>query len=126
MPNAFHSHHRVTLRRVQPENEEEQFKQALNVRQGGIRKTKLESKAKIRQQASAKVHKSIVAEAFLSDVANGKMQEETEKADFSDPENENSTTYGTNRMKKLHKNFTRNSQNVEPRYVYVTKLETGI
>lgn len=122
-PNAINSHQRVTLRRVQPENEEEQYKQALNVRQGGIRKTKQESKVKIRQQASAKAHKSIVAEALLSDVATSKMLE-TEKADFSDPENENSTAYGTNRLKKLHRNFSRNSQNVEPRYA--TKFETGI
>lgn len=116
--NALNSLHRVTLRRVQPENEEEQFKQALNVRQGGIRKTKPESKVKIKQQASARVHKSVVAEALLSDVGVGKRQEEAGKADFSDPENENPpfglTAGGNTRMKKLHRNFSRNSQNVEP------------
>lgn len=120
LPNALIGLQRVTLRRVQPENEEEQFKQALNIRQGGIRKTKQESKVKTKQHASTKVHKSMAAEALLSDVAAGKMQE-TEKADVSDPENENgpfgSTTCGTTRLKKLHRNFLRNSQNVEPRYV---------
>lgn len=119
LPNALNSLHRVTLRRVQPENEEEQFKQALNVRQGGIRKTKPESKVKIKQQASAKAHKSVAAEALLSDVGAGKRQDETEKADFSDPENEpfGLAAGGNTRMKKLQRNFSKNSQNVEPRYI---------
>ncbi|XP_057765408.1 kinesin-like protein KIN-14F [Salvia miltiorrhiza] len=117
LPNAMNSCQRVTLRRVQPENEEEQFKQALNIRQGGIRKTKQENKVKTKQQASSKVHRSMVAEAVLSDVAEGKKQE-TEKADFLDPDNESGrfglTTCDTTRLKKLHRNFSRNSQNVEP------------
>lgn len=113
-PDALNSFQRVTVRRVHPENEEEQFKQALNVRQGGIRKTKPESKVKIKlQQPSAKVQKSSVAETTLPDVGTrGKMMEETQKVDLSDPENE---ACGTTRLKKLHRNFSRNSQNVEPR-----------
>lgn len=120
-PDALNSHQRITLRKVQPENEEEQFKQALNVRQGGIRKTKPENKVKIKQHSSAKVQKSVVPETLVSDVGMGKMLEETQKADFSDPENEHGPfglpACGTTMVKKLHRSFSRNSQNVEPRYV---------
>ncbi|KAG6407457.1 hypothetical protein SASPL_130448 [Salvia splendens] len=115
LPNALNRLHRVTLQRV-PENEDELFKQALSIRHGGIRKTKQEGKVKTtRQQASAKVHTSML----LSDVAAGKMQE-TIKPDSSEPENENgpfgltrcaSVATGSN---KLHRSLSRNSQNVEP------------
>lgn len=119
LPDAFNSLHRVTVRKVQPDNEEEQFKQALNVRQGGIRKTKPETKVKIRQQSSAKVQKSVAAEALLSDVRMGKMME-PQKPELSDPENEQGPfglpACGATRAKKLHRSFSRNSQNVEPRY----------
>ncbi|KAL1556144.1 kinesin-like protein KIN-14F [Salvia divinorum] len=115
LPNALNRLQRVTLQRV-PENEDELFKQALSIRHGGIRKPKQEGKVKATmQQASAKVHTSML----LSDVAAGKMQE-TGKSDSSKPENENgpfglttcaSVATGSN---KLHRSLSRNSQNVEP------------
>ncbi|KAL0443242.1 UNVERIFIED_CONTAM: Kinesin-like protein KIN-14F [Sesamum latifolium] len=127
LPDALNSLQRVTLRKIPPENEEEQFKQVLNVRQGGIRKTKPESKLKIKQQTSAKVQKSGVSETtLLSDVGTGKMLEETQKVDSSDPESEQGRlglpSCGTTRVKKLNRNFSRNSQNVEPR----VKRKSGI
>ncbi|KAL8462126.1 hypothetical protein ACS0TY_032472 [Phlomoides rotata] len=122
-PDTLNSLHKVTLRKVQPDNEEEQFKQALNVRQGGIRKTKPETKAKIRQQSSAKVQKSVAAEALLSDVRMGKMLE-TQKPELSDPENEQGPfglpACGATRAKKLHRSFSKNSQNLEPRELVQT------
>ncbi|KAI3456773.1 hypothetical protein Pfo_013436 [Paulownia fortunei] len=123
-PDVLNSLQGVTPRKVQPENEEEQFKQPLNVRQGGFRRTKPESKVKIKQQSSAKVQKSVVVETLLSDVGTGKMLEETQKIDISDPENEQGPlglpACGTTRVKKLHRNFSRNSQNVEPRVLVQT------
>ncbi|KAK4439665.1 Kinesin-like protein KIN-14F, partial [Sesamum alatum] len=126
LPDALNILQRVTLRKVPSENEE-QFKQALNVRPGGIRKTKPESKLKIKQQTSAKVQKSGVSETtLLSDVGTRKMLEEAQKVDFSDPESEQGRiglpACGTTRVKKLHRNFSRNSQNVEPR----VKRKSGI
>ncbi|XP_011095593.1 kinesin-like protein KIN-14F isoform X2 [Sesamum indicum] len=125
LPDALNSLQRITLRKVPPENEEEQFKQALNVRQGGIRKSKPESKLKTKQQTSAKVQKSGVSDTtLLSDVGTRKMLEETPKVDFSDPESEQGRlglpACGTTRVKKLHRNFSRNSQNVEPRELIQT------
>ncbi|KAL2523802.1 Kinesin KP1 [Abeliophyllum distichum] len=108
---------RVTSRKVLPENEEDRFKQELNVQQVGIRKAKPENKVKTKHQLSAKIQKSDVA--VLSDVDNGKMLEKTQKIEFSDPENEHGPVklpvYGTTRVKKLHRNIPRKSQNVEPR-----------
>lgn len=123
LPSGLNRLQRVTLQRV-PENEDELFKQALSIRHGGIRKPKQEGKVKTtKQQASAKVHTSML----LSDVATGKMQE-TGKSDSSEPENENgpfgltrcaSVATGSN---KLHRSLSRNSQNVEPRYVRCSLL----
>ncbi|KAA8527096.1 hypothetical protein F0562_008675 [Nyssa sinensis] len=50
--------------------------------------------------------------------------EEGRKNDFSEPENEhglvNSLVHGTLRVKKLQRNSSRNSQNVEPRELVQT------
>ncbi|KAL3643248.1 hypothetical protein CASFOL_014063 [Castilleja foliolosa] len=115
LPDAFDSLQRVTVRKAQSGIEEEQIKQALNVRQGGIRKNKAEGKVRIKQKSE--IHRSGVAEMMLSAVGTGKMLEEAHKVDFSDPENEHGP-FGlpAARVKKLHhRNFSRNSQNVEPR-----------
>ncbi|KAL7088158.1 hypothetical protein ACP275_13G111000 [Erythranthe tilingii] len=110
LPDALNNHQRVTVRKVHSENEDEQFKQALNVRQGGIRKTKPESKVKTKQYSSAKAQKSSVApETLLPDVGPDRIMEDTRKIDLPDPEN--------TRLRKLHRNFARNSQNVEPREI---------
>ncbi|CAI9760358.1 unnamed protein product [Fraxinus pennsylvanica] len=110
---------RITSRKVYPENEEGRFKQEFNVQQGGIRKGKPENKVKTKHQLSSKIQKSDVTETLLSDVDNGKMSEKTRKIEFSDPESEHGPdklpVYGTTRVKKLHWNIPRKSQNVEPR-----------
>ncbi|KAG8385989.1 hypothetical protein BUALT_Bualt03G0102400 [Buddleja alternifolia] len=120
-PDSLNNLQRVTLRKAQPENEEEQFKQALNVRHGSIRKNKPDSKVKIKPQPSAKVQKP---ETLVSDMDSGKMLEETQKIDFSDPENEHGhfrlPAYGTTRVQKLNRSLSRNSQNVEPRELMQT------
>ncbi|XP_073280670.1 kinesin-like protein KIN-14F [Primulina huaijiensis] len=118
-PDVSNSLQRVTFRKINSENEEEQFKQVLNVRQGGIRKTKPESKIKARHQSSARIHKSGVADKLLSDMNSGKLLEQTQKRDFSDPENDpgpvRSPANDSNTVKKLHRNCSSDSQNVEPR-----------
>ncbi|XP_010252852.1 PREDICTED: kinesin-like protein KIN-14F [Nelumbo nucifera] len=105
--DVFYSLQNLNSRKVHPEHEEEQFKQALNIRKGGIRKNKMESKSKIKHQLPT----------LLLD-AEVKM-EETRKNDFSETENENaligSPIYGSLRMKKHRQNFARSSQNLEPR-----------
>nr|POE76537.1 kinesin-like protein kin-14f [Quercus suber] len=119
--DAFCSLQRVSTRKVYPEHEEEQFKQALNVRQGGIRKSKIDSKAKARtHQMPARNQKSDVVTTLLSDmdVPGEKMEEPPQKSDFSEPENEHGLVESplhALKMKKLRQNFSRNSQNLEPR-----------
>lgn len=121
--DTLYSLQRVNSRKVQPEHEEEQFKPALNVRQGGIRKTKNESKVK--HQVPAKVQKPDPAVTLASDVGSA-TTDETQKSDFSEPENEHATVrspvHGILRVKKLHQNFSRNSQHVEPRYEKIDNL----
>lgn len=112
--DAFSGLQKVKPRKIHSENEEDQFKQVLNVRQGGIRKSKPESKVKAKHQLPAKVN-------LLSDGDIGGTMEETRKNDFSEPENEHglvqSPTHGNLRAKKLHRNFSRNSQYAETRYI---------
>ncbi|XP_022876916.1 kinesin-like protein KIN-14F [Olea europaea var. sylvestris] len=113
--DLFNSLQRATTRKVHLEKEDEQFKQALNVRQGGIRKSKPESKVRSKHQLPAKNQKSDIAET-LSDMDNGKMLE-AKKTDFSNPENEpvQLPVCGTTRTHKLHRSFSRSSQHLEPR-----------
>lgn len=114
----------IRLQKVKPrkflsENEEEQFKQALNVRQGGIRKSKADSIVKAKCQLPAKVQKSDIAVNLLSDVNAGGAREELQKSDFLEPENEQRfpkpLTRGNFKAKKFHQDFLRNSQYVESR-----------
>ncbi|KAL2495938.1 Kinesin KP1 [Forsythia ovata] len=114
--DLLNSLQRIATRKVHLDKEDEQFKQALNVRQGGIRKSKPESKVRTKHQLSTKNQKSDIAET-LPDIDNGKKLE-AEKIDFSNPENEpvQLPVCGTTRMHKLHRNFSRNYQNLEPRY----------
>lgn len=107
---------KISSRKVFPEHEEEQFRQALNIRQGGIRKNKNESKVKAKHQLPAKIQKS----DMLSDMDAIEKNEEPRKSDFSEPENDHllpeSPVLGALKLKKLQKSFSRNSQNLEPRY----------
>lgn len=111
---------KITSRKVYPEHEEEQFRQALNIRQGGIRKSKNESKVKAKHQLPSKFQKSDVGVTLISDMDAGEKIEEPRKSDFSEPENEQllpgSPTLSTLKLKKLQKNLSRNPQNLEPRY----------
>ncbi|KAL2475968.1 Kinesin KP1 [Abeliophyllum distichum] len=113
--DLLNSLQRIATRKVHLDKEDEQFKQALNVRQGGIRKSKPESKVRTKHQLSAKNQKSDIAET-LPDIDNGKKLE-AEKIDFSNPENESVQlpVCGTTRTHKLHRSFSRNFQNLEPR-----------
>ncbi|KAJ6776754.1 HEAVY CHAIN putative-RELATED [Salix koriyanagi] len=119
--NAFYNFQRVSTRKVYPEHDEEQFRQALNIRQGGIRKGKNESKVKAKFQLPAKFNKSDVGTTMLSHIYAGEKIEEPRKSDFSEPENEHllpvSPTIGVLKVKKLQRNLSRNSQNLEPRVV---------
>ncbi|XP_027172965.1 kinesin-like protein KIN-14F [Coffea eugenioides] len=120
---TLHSLQRIVSRKVNVEHDDqEQFKQALNVRQGGIRKTKPESKVKSKHQNITKNQKSDIGVTLLTNVDNGRMMEEAQKSEFLEIDNEHgdervgSPVYGnTMRLKKLQRNFSRNSQNVEPR-----------
>lgn len=114
--DAFYNLQRLNSRKL--EHEDDQFKQALNVRQGGVRKSKPESKTKAKHQLpTTRIQKSDVAGTLLS-ATDGKM-EEARKSDFSEPENElglvGSPVYSALRMKKLRQNLPRSSQNLEPR-----------
>ncbi|XP_004296130.1 PREDICTED: kinesin-4-like [Fragaria vesca subsp. vesca] len=103
-------------KKVHPENEDEQYKQALNVRQGGIRKSKNETKAKAKQN---RIPKYDAATALSSDLNGRERMEEARKSDFSEPENEHirisSPMHPSLMEKKLRQNSSRNYINLEPR-----------
>ncbi|KAK6269429.1 hypothetical protein POUND7_006534 [Theobroma cacao] len=119
--DAFYNQlQKLSIKKVHSEHEDEQFRQALNIRQGGIRKSKAESKARIKHQLPARLQKTDVAMTLLSDMdAAGEKMEEPRKSDFSEPENEHSLVgspvHSALKMKKDRQNFSRNSQNLEPR-----------
>uniref|UniRef100_A0A165YY10 Kinesin motor domain-containing protein n=1 Tax=Daucus carota subsp. sativus TaxID=79200 RepID=A0A165YY10_DAUCS len=109
---------KVKPRKFLSENEKDQFKQALNVKQGGIRKSKADGMEKVKHQLPAKVQKSDIAVNFLSDLNTGGTREEFQKSD-SEPENEQRfpkpLTRGKFKAKKFRQDFIRNSQYVESR-----------
>nr|XP_015880560.2 kinesin-like protein KIN-14F [Ziziphus jujuba var. spinosa] len=113
----------MTTKKVHQEHEEEQFKQALNIRQGGIRKSKPENKAKAKQHQiiPTRLQKSDVMTTLLSDLEVGseKVEEPPLKSDFSEPENEHvplgSPVHAALKVKRIRQNLSRNSQNLEPR-----------
>ncbi|KAK8301073.1 hypothetical protein V6Z12_D05G437400 [Gossypium hirsutum] len=113
---------KLSTKKLHPEHEEEQFRQALNVRQGGIRKSKAESKAKMKHQLPTRLHKTDAAVTLLSEIDAGEKIEEPRKSDFSETENENiligSLTSSALKTKRFRQNITRNSQNVEPRCTF--------
>ncbi|PON60223.1 Kinesin-like protein [Trema orientale] len=122
MSESLYSFQKLSSKKVQQEHEDEQFKQALNIRQGGIRKSKPEVKAKAKQhQIPTRLQKSEVVTTLLSDLDISEKIEEARKSDFSEPENEQvhvgSPMHGALEVKRIRKNFSRNSQNHEPRGV---------
>ncbi|KAJ1441202.1 P-loop containing nucleoside triphosphate hydrolase [Sesbania bispinosa] len=111
-------------RKVHQEHEEEQFKQALSVvRQGGIRKSKVESKTKAKhhQLSPFKIQKPDLIPTFISDMEfAGEMTiEPPPKNDNSEPENDlrfmESAAHGALNLKKIRQNLPRNFQNLESR-----------
>ncbi|XP_031264002.1 kinesin-like protein KIN-14F [Pistacia vera] len=109
---------KVTSRKVYPDHEDDQFRQSLNIRQGGIRKSKPESKAKAKHQLPSRIQKSDMGISLLSDIDTAEKIEEARTNGFSEPENELLLAPAVNdalKVKKVRQNFSMNSQNLEPR-----------
>ena len=112
-------HNLPKARKANQEQEEEQCKQMLNVRQGGIRKLKVEhNQVKAKSQLPVKIHKSEILRTVFSDVDGGETVEEGQRSDFSEAENEHVSTKSHVPMgtKKLQRSSSRSSQNAEVRY----------
>ena len=116
---------KFNYKKVHQEHEEEQFKQALSaVRQGGIRKSKVESKAKVKpnQLSPFKIQKPDLTSPFIPDMefASESNVETPPKNDYSEAENDlrfmESAVHGALNLKKIRQNFARNFQNLESRY----------
>ncbi|CAI8596768.1 unnamed protein product [Vicia faba] len=104
--------------------EEEQFKQALTaVRQGGIRKSKVETKAKAKHHLPSplKIQKPELIPLFTSGIeyAGEKTVETPPKSNHSEPENDlrfiESAGRGALNHNKIRQNISRNFQNLESR-----------
>ncbi|TYH30545.1 hypothetical protein ES288_A01G104000v1 [Gossypium darwinii] len=117
--DALYNLRKLSIKKVHSELEDEQFRQALNVRQGGIRKNKADSKAKIKHQLPATLEKTDVAMTLLSEMDAGEKMEQPPKSDFSEPETEQSLLgspmYAALKMKKLGHNLSRYPHNFEQR-----------
>jgi len=116
---------KVNYKKVNQEHEEEQFKQALSaVRQGGIRKSKVESMAKAKhpQLSPFKIQKPDLIPTFIPDMdfAGEINLEQPPKNDYSEAENDlrfmETAVHGALSLKKIRQNFARNFQNLESRY----------
>lgn len=116
---------KFNYKKVHQEHEEEQFKQALSaVRQGAIRKSKVESKAKPKhnQLSPFKIQKPDLTSPFIPDMefAGESNVESPPKNDYSEAENDlifmESAVHGALSLKKIRQNFARNFQNLESRY----------
>lgn len=128
MPMATTLENNARLHMNSPEpvkHEEEQFKQALSaVRQGGIRKSKVETKAKTKPNLSSpfKIQKPELIPLFTSGIeyAGEKTVETPPKSDHSEPENDlrfvESGVRGSLNQNKIRQNFSRNFQYLESRY----------
>ncbi|KAK3008700.1 hypothetical protein RJ639_015249 [Escallonia herrerae] len=124
----LHSMPKINSGKVHSEHEDEQFKQVLNIRQGGIRKSKPDSKVKTKHQLPARNQTSDLTMALLTEMDTGRTKEDARKSDYSEPENEHalaqSPVYSTMRVKKLQRNISRNSQFGEPRDTVQQTLES--
>lgn len=103
---------KANSRKVPQELEEEQFKQALSVvRQGGIRKSKLESKVKAKHHQLSPYKIQFTGEMTV---------DPSPKSDYSEHENElrlvESAVHSAINIKKIHQNLPKNFQNLESRY----------
>ncbi|XP_060972774.1 kinesin-like protein KIN-14F [Cannabis sativa] len=133
---ALYSFQKLNFKKVQQEHDDhEQYKQALNIRQGGIRKSKTEVKAaKTKQFIPTRFHRPEAMTTLFSDleISSGgdKTEDETRKSDFSEPENElvygGSPLHSVLDMKKPRKNLSRHLQNHEPRGGLVPVVENKL
>ncbi|GAA0146394.1 microtubule binding motor protein [Lithospermum erythrorhizon] len=78
----------INFRNVQRDSEKGQFQQKLDAREGSTRKSKPETKVRIKDHVSAKTEKSGVAAVLLSDTETIENKEEAQNGDVSDRENE--------------------------------------
>ncbi|GMH05842.1 hypothetical protein Nepgr_007682 [Nepenthes gracilis] len=111
---------RANSKKVHPDQEDEPLKQVLSVRQGALRKSKHESKVKSKNRLPFRVQKSDVTSTELSDMDVGGKAEAPRKSDFSDPANMQGFVvdlpiHSNSKLKNLQQNFSRSSQNLEPR-----------
>ncbi|XP_020238383.1 kinesin-like protein KIN-14F [Cajanus cajan] len=111
---------KVNSRKAHQEHEEEQFKQVA-VRQGGTRKNKADSKAKVKhhQQLPFRIQKPDMIPICDMDIGREMTMEAPRKNDFFEPENDvsfmESAVNGVVNVKKIHQNISRNSQNIGSR-----------
>ncbi|KAM0995681.1 hypothetical protein ACFX13_005833 [Malus domestica] len=118
---ALNSLQKANSKKVYQEHEEEQFKKNLNVRQGGIRKIKNESKAAKAKQnrVPARIQNSDAVTTMFPNLDAGEKMEEARTSDFSEPENEHilisSPVHNPLMVKKLRQPLPRNHINLELR-----------
>ncbi|KAK2440880.1 kinesin protein KIN-14F [Trifolium repens] len=127
MASSLENNARLHVNSPEPvKNEEEQFKQALSaVRQGGVRKSKVESKAKANhhQLSPFKLQNPDLIPTFISgmEFVSEKTVETPPKSDHSDPENDlrivESLVHGALNLNKIRQNFPKNFQNLESRKI---------
>ncbi|GAV59639.1 Kinesin domain-containing protein/CH domain-containing protein [Cephalotus follicularis] len=119
--NNSDAFYKVSSRKVYQESEEEQqFRQVLNIRQGGVRKSKSENKANAKHQLPGRFQKTGVGISLISDMEASEKIEAARKSDLSEPENEkfligSPAHTAALKVKKLRQNLSKNSQNLEPR-----------
>ncbi|XP_068339409.1 kinesin-like protein KIN-14F [Pyrus communis] len=118
---ALNSLQKANSKKVYQEHEDEQLEQNLNVRQGGIRKIKNESKAAKAKQnrVPARIQNSDAVTTLFPNLDAGEKMEEARTSDFSEPENEHflisSPVHNPLMAKKLRQPLPRNYINLEPR-----------
>ena len=117
------NHQKVNSRKVHQEHEEEQIKQAPgSVRQGGTRKNKAESKAKVKhfQHLPFRIQKADMIPGSDMEIGREMTMEAPRKSDYFESENDirlmESAVNGVVNIKKIHQNISRNSQNIGSRY----------
>ncbi|KAH1092587.1 hypothetical protein GLYMA_14G011100v4 [Glycine max] len=116
------NHQKVNSRKVHQEHEEEQIKQAPgSVRQGGTRKNKAESKAKVKhfQHLPFRIQKADMIPGSDMEIGREMTMEAPRKSDYFESENDirlmESAVNGVVNIKKIHQNISRNSQNIGSR-----------
>jgi len=114
---------KINSGKVNQEHEEEQLKQAALgvVRQGGTRKNKADSKAKVKphQQFPFRLQKPDMIPISDMEIGRDMTVEAPRKSNYCEPENDislmESAVHGVN-LKKIHHNISRNFQNIGSRY----------